>query len=521
MTALAPDANAIGETSSYPAIRVEGVSVAFGDVRALQDVSLELAQGLIHVLVGQNGAGKTTLARVVSGLIHPDSGSYSILGETMPLGDVPAARRAGVEMVHQSFTLPPSFTVAEALEFATDRPDATEVYRRRSLESRWRDELDRAGLEIGIRCRIRDLPIEALQSLEITRALVSDAKVLILDEPTALLPPVAITRLFERLRRLRDDGITVVVVLHKLAEVAAIAERVAVLRDGRLVVPPTPAEEVSQGMLADEIVGTHVAAELPETSFQADDRRTPHLVLSKVTTNGSPSEPPLVDIDLTVHSHEILGIAGVEGNGQRSLVGVVTGLDGISSGSITLADADMTGSSLSGRRAIGLRIVPFDRNTEGVSQSSALWENVSILEVVTRPPNRNPFLSISGLKSRAKEAMDRWNVKYSDIGQNAGSLSGGNIQRLILARELAPGASLLVAAQPTRGLDIAATALVRGALRELRTESGSVLLVSSDLDELFELSDRLVVMRGGSLVAQFTPPYDRRTVGDAMVGAAR
>jgi simple sugar transport system ATP-binding protein len=521
VTAIAPDATASAETTLHPAIRVEGVSVAFGEVRALREVSLSLGEGLIHVLVGQNGAGKTTLARVVAGLITPDAGEFWIRGKRMPPGDVPAARRAGVEMVHQSFTLPPSFTVAEALEFATDRDDATEVYSRRKLESRWREELDKAGLDIPVRSRIRELPIEALQSLEITRALVSRAQILILDEPTALLAPAGTTRLFERLRKLRDEGITVVVVLHKLDEVAAIAERVAVLRDGALVVPPTDAAEVSQGMLADEIVGTHVDTDLPAATLGADDRRAPHLILTKVTTKGSPSEPPLVDIDLTVHSHEILGIAGVEGNGQRSLVGVVTGLDGIASGSIELAGDDVTDMTLPDRRAIGLRIVPFDRNTEGVSQSSALWENVAILEVVTRKRGRNPLISIGGLKARAREAMDRWNVKYGDIGQTAGELSGGNIQRLILSRELAPGASLLVAAQPTRGLDIAATALVREALRELRTESGSVLLVSSDLDELFELSDRLVVMRGGALVAEFEPPYDRRTVGDTMIGAAR
>lgn len=521
MTAIAPDAAASGETPLHPAIRVEGVSVAFGDVRALREVSLSLGHGLIHVLVGQNGAGKTTLARVVAGLITPDTGSFWIDGKLIPAGDVPAARRAGVEMVHQSFTLPPSFTVAEALEFATDRDEATEVFSRRTLEARWREELDKAGLDISVRSRIRELPIEALQSLEITRALVSNAQILILDEPTALLAPAGITRLFDRLRKLRDDGITVIVVLHKLDEVAAIAERIAVLRDGVLVVPPTDASEVSQGMLADEIVGTHVATELPKSTLGADDRQAPHLVLTRVRTKGQPPEPALVDIDLTVNSHEILGIAGVEGNGQRSLVGVVTGLDGIESGAIELAGDEVTDMSLPDRRAIGLRIVPFDRNTEGVSQSSALWENVAVLEVVTRQGDRNPLISIGGLKARAKEAMDRWNVKYGDIGQTAGELSGGNIQRLILSRELAPGASLLVAAQPTRGLDIAATALVRAALRELRTESGSVLLVSSDLDELFELSDRLIVMRGGALVAQFEPPYDRRTVGDAMIGATR
>jgi simple sugar transport system ATP-binding protein len=522
MSAIASPATAsTSGTSSAPAIRVEGVSVAFGEVRALREVSLTLDPGLVHVLVGQNGAGKTTLARVISGLIRPDAGHVEIGGRAMPAGDVAAARAAGVEMVHQSFTLPPSFTVAEALEFATARRAGGPVYRRKDLDARWRAELEQAGIDVPIRARIRELPIEALQSLEITRALVSQARILILDEPTALLAPAGITRLFERLRRLRDEGITVVVVLHKLAEVAAIAERISVLRDGQLVVPPTDAATIDQGRVADEIVGAHIATDLPTRDFQADDRQVPHLRLTGVTTRGSAAEPALASLDLVVHSHEIVGIAGVEGNGQKSLVGVVTGLDPVESGRIELADADVTGTSLAQRRAQGLRIVPFDRNTEGVSQSSSLWENVAVLGVLTRRKGRSPFLSLRAIKRDAKAAMDRWNVKYGDIGQPAGSLSGGNVQRLILSRELAPGVSLLVAAQPTRGLDIAATALVRDALRELRDEGGSVLLVSSDLDELFELSDRLLVMRGGAVVAEFRPPFELRRIGDAMVGAAR
>ncbi len=541
-----------------PAVRCRSLGVSFGAVRALHGVSLELAPGRIHALVGQNGAGKTTLAKVLGGLQVPDTGDVHIAGKEIPPGDVSAAKAAGLAMVHQHFSLPPSFTVAEALELTAARPGGRAVYRRGDLQQRWRDDVAEIGGTAALSTRIRDLPVEARQSLEIVRALATEASVLLLDEPTALLTPVATDALFERLRHLRDSGVTVLVVLHKLREVAAVADTVSVLRDGELVLGPAEMSEVSQGRLSDAIVGPadHADDEVGVRAIAHDQETL--LELAGVSSGESAFEPGLSGVDLRVEAGEIVGVAGVEGNGQRSLVSVIAGLSPLSEGSIHIDGDEMTAAAPARRRMRGLRLVPFDRNTEGVSQSAPLWLNQSALRLIGRegletlyPPRRgwvhavhspgssdrgprqmarllndwwqrrSPLISLRQYKWQATQAMDRWRVRYDNVTQPAESLSGGNIQRLILSRELDSGLEALVAAQPTRGLDFAATEFVRRSLRGLRDAGAGVLLISSDLDELFELSDRLLVMYGGQIVARFDGPYDRRAVGDAMTGAVR
>ena len=551
----APSGPAPGEP---PAVRCRGLGVSFGAVRALRDVSLDLAPGRIHALVGQNGAGKTTLAKVLGGLQAPDTGEVYIGERTIGPGDVRGAKDAGLAMVHQHFSLPPSFTVAEALELSGARPGGNPVYRRRDLQRRWRADVAEIGGEASLSTRIRDLPVEARQTLEIVRALATEARVLLLDEPTALLTPVAIDALFERLRRLRDGGVTILVILHKLREVAAVADTVSVLRDGELVLGPAEMSEVSQGRLSDAIVGPadHADRAVGVESFGHGEGQT-LLELVGVSSGESAFEPGLVGVDLRVEAGEIVGVAGVEGNGQRSLVSVIAGLSPVTEGSvhIGIGGDEATAAAPARRRLRGLRLVPFDRNAEGISRSAPLWLNQSALRLLDRerrytldyprrrtthtiaPPQRRPtqsamrlegwwqrnypLISLRQYKLQATEAMDRWRVRYDTVTQPAESLSGGNIQRLILSRELDSSLEVLVAAQPTRGLDFAATEFVRRSLRGLREAGAGVLLVSSDLDELFELSDRLLVMYGGRIVARFGGPYDRRAVGDAMTGAER
>ena len=540
-----------------PAVRCRSLGVSFGAVRALHDVSLELAPGRIHALVGQNGAGKTTLAKVLGGLQVPDAGEVRIAGKEIPPGDVRAAKAAGLAMVHQHFSLPPSFTVAEALELTAARPGGHAIYRRGDLHQRWQTDVAEIGGKAALATRIRDLPVEARQSLEIVRALATEASVLLLDEPTALLTPTATDALFERLRRLRDGGVTVLVVLHKLREVAAVADTVSVLRDGELVLGPAEMSEVSQGRLSDAIVGPAGRSDEEVGVRTAGHEEETLLELAGVSSDESAFEPGLSGVDLRVDAGEIVGIAGVEGNGQRSLVSAIAGLSPLTEGSVRIDGDEMTTAAPARRRLRGLRLVPFDRNTEGVSQSAPLWLNQSALRLIDRerrytldyrrrrtvhsiaPPRRrepgrmaqrledwwdrrrSPLISLRQYKWQATQAMDRWRVRYDTVTQPAESLSGGNIQRLILSRELDSGLEVLVAAQPTRGLDFAATEFVRRSLRSLRDAGAGVLLISSDLDELFELSDRLLVMYGGRIVGHFAGPYDRRAVGDAMTGAVR
>ena len=509
-------------SAGAPAVRCRSLGVSFGTVRALHDVSLDLAPGRVHALVGQNGAGKTTLAKVLGGLQAPDTGDVYISGRKLPSGDVRAARGAGLAMVHQHFSLPPSFTIAEALELTAARSGGSPVYRRAELHRRWQNDVAGIGGATALSTRIRDLPVETRQSLEIVRALATEARILMLDEPTALLTPAATDALFERLRRLRDDGVTVLVVLHKLREVAAVADTVTVLRDGELVLGPNEMSETSQGRISDAIVGPASEADRAVGVEAASDRgRQTLLELARVSSRESAFDPGLSSIDLSVEAHEIVGIAGVEGNGQRSLVSVIAGLDAVAGGSVVIGGTEMTRAPPARRRLRGLRLVPFDRNSEGISRRAPVWLNQSALRLVGRHRRRFPLISLRQYRRQATEAMDHWRVRYDSVTQSAESLSGGNVQRLILSRELAPGLEVLVAAQPTRGLDFSATSFVRRSLRGLRDAGAGVLLVSSDLDELFELSDRLLVMYGGSIVARFEAPYDRRAVGDAMTGALR
>jgi simple sugar transport system ATP-binding protein len=501
------------------ALACDDVTVTYGDVVALRGVSVAFDAGRIHAVVGQNGAGKTTFARVCAGIVRPSSGHLAIDDVPVPVGSVRASRSLGVELVHQSFALPPSFTVAEALEFGSARRTAP-VYSRRALERRWRDHLERLDVPARLGDRIRDLPVETQQGVEIARALVSDARVLILDEPTAVLAPPAIESLFARIRTLQAGGVTVLVILHKIREVLAIAETITVLRTGQLVERLLPAAGMSPADLAHAIVGS-ASAVVDERSFAATSDPLAHagvaLALSAVSTRATADGPPLDDLTLAVGCGEIVGIAGVEGNGQRTLVNALAGLAIVDRGAMTLAGHDVTRAPLIDRRAHGMRIIPFERNVEGLSLSSPLWQNWSARGLAAGRMLR--AIDPRRLRSATRAAFERWGVRFGSVDHPAGSLSGGNAQKVILAREIDDDATLIVAAQPTRGLDIAAMAFVWNALRDARARGCGVIVISSDLDELFDISDRIVVLVSGRVAGEFRPPYDLRAVGTVMTAA--
>jgi ABC-type uncharacterized transport system ATPase subunit len=504
------------------------VTVTYGDVLALDDVGIAFRRGMIHAVVGQNGAGKTTFARVVAGLVRPTAGTLEIGGRPLAGGNVNDARRAGVELVHQSFALPPSFTVAEAMQFGAD---GGAVYTRAALERRWQAHLDALDIKISAAAPIRSLPVESQQAVEIARALVTDASLLILDEPTAVLSPEGTSRLFERVRLLKQRGVTVILILHKIREVLAIADTVSVLRGGRLIDGPMPATDIDSDRLASLIIGTSArsiasddraaltgAAAMPGAAHAAVQAGGPAVLrLAGVSTRADGDGPPLQAVDFTVKAGEIVGIAGVEGNGQRTLVRAISDLAQIADGRIELDGSDLTAAPLSARRAAGLRVIPFERNVEGLSLTSSLWENWAA-GVLLRRPLLATIRPIA-LRAACTAALDSWDVRYADVGQRAGALSGGNAQKVILAREIDAGARLIIAAQPTRGLDIGATAFVWEALRKARERGCAIVFVSSDLDEMFDLADRVVVMLSGRVAAEFRAPYDLAAVGAAMTGA--
>ena len=515
-----------------PALDCRGIRVTYGAVTALADLSIAFERGAIHAVVGQNGAGKTTFARVAAGLVRPDAGFLAIDGRPLRLGRVAGARAAGVELVHQSFALPPSFTVAEALEFGAG--GGIGLYSRRGIRRHCRERLRALDLDVDPRRRVRDLPVEVQQGVEIARALVTDARLLILDEPTAVLPPAGIEALFERIQGLKRQGVTVILILHKIREVLAVADTISVLRGGRLVAGPIPRAGADEKSIAEMIIGEAAPATLDADDTQAlvggmrvggarrgmasSASRGAVLELAEVSTAKEPEEPALDRVSLTVAPGEIVGVAGIQGNGQRTLVKAIAGLADVTDGDIHLDGTPAARASPAARRALGLRVIPFERNSEGLSLTSALWENWSVRELLQRP--LFSLVDPAVLRRRCDESLKQWGVRYASAAQNAGALSGGNAQKVILAREIDGDARLIIAAQPARGLDIGATAFVWSALREAAERGCGVLLISTDLDELFDISHRLAVMLSGRIVGEFVPPYDLGQVGRAMTGVS-
>ncbi|WP_168879348.1 ABC transporter ATP-binding protein [Rhizobium sp. P28RR-XV] len=513
--------------SFQPALGLGGVTVRYGEVAALSGVSVGFAPGLIHAVVGQNGAGKTTFARVAAGIVRPADGVVSIHGRAIRTGDVGESRAAGVELVHQSFALPPSFTVAEAMEFGASGKGG--IFSRKGLVRRWTPHLESLEVQIDFGKRIRDLPIETQQGIEIARALVTDAKILVLDEPTAVLSPSGIETLFARVRKLKERGVTVILILHKIREVLGIADTVTVLRGGKLIDGPLACTDISAERLATLIVGDAVR------NIGADDRKAltgsetvdhaqgqssldaaPVLALSGISTRPDSEGTALDGINLLLRPGEILGIAGVEGNGQKTLVRAIANLADLASGNITLGSHDISTEPLTVRRRLGLRIIPFERNVEGLSLTSSLWENWSARDLLQGSLLR--LVNPSKIRSLCDKALKGWDVRYFSSLQKAGSLSGGNAQKVVLAREIDQDAKVIIAAQPTRGLDIGATTFVWQSLRAARDRGSAILLISSDLDELFDISDRVMVMLSGRFVGEFAPAYDIQAVGAAMTG---
>ena len=501
------------------ALSCQDVTVRFGDMTALDSVTAGFQAGQIHALLGQNGAGKSTLARFFAGIITPQTGQMQIGGTPVRPGNVHRVSAAGFDIVHQRFSLPPSFTVADALEMTARKKRGGAFFSGARLAENWRRVLADLDVDVPMSARLSDLPVATAQALEIARALADDARVLVLDEPTALLSPAAIEALFANLRKLKARGVTLILILHKLREVMAIADTVSVLRTGKLVLPPTPVTEVTSASLSDLMIGPGGAA--LETAAQTAPPQGPaRLTLHDITSRPTAFEPGLQNLSLQVRAGEILGLAGVEGNGQRVLADILCGLTPPTAGRIDLDGQDLTHRTAAERRRLGLRAVPFDRMTEGASLDMSLWENATTWRAEAFA-GRGGLLSIKAMRATALQMLQRFGVKFDTVDQPAGSLSGGNLQRVILARELSDGAKVLFAAQPTRGLDFKATDFVWHALRQLRAEGVAILLISSDLDELYALSDRMAVMRAGAIAGSFAPPFDAQAVGDAMVGAVR
>lgn len=500
------------------ALQLEGITKRFGNLTANDDISLSVKPGEVLALLGENGAGKSTLVSILFGHYVADAGRITVYGQPLPPGRPDAALAAGVGMVHQHFTLADNMSVLDNVMVGTQ--SLWRLASQRSTARRRLVELgQRFGLGVDPDARVGTLSVGEKQRVEILKALYRGARVLILDEPTAVLTPQEVDGLFATLRGFVAEGLSVIFISHKLDEVMAVSQRVAVLRQGKLVAERDTAS-TSAAELAELMVGRKVVMPRAQTAAAAT-QVAPVVTLTQVTVRNKQGGTPLLDhADLTVHTHEIVAIAGVAGNGQQALVSVLNGLRQPDEGSVGLGpDQVAAPRTPAGMTAAGIGRIPEDRHHEGMIGDSPLWENAIIEDLDDKRFVHWGLVRANAGRAYARELSQQFDVRAASLEVRTRSLSGGNMQKLILGRTLARQPSLIVADQPTWGLDIGAVAYVREQLLAARERGAGILLVSEDLEEIFALADRIAVMCGGKIVAikpvsEWTPA----SVGLAMTG---
>ncbi|WP_299472831.1 ABC transporter ATP-binding protein [uncultured Roseibium sp.] len=497
-------------------LRLDGITKRFGALTANGEVSLDLKRGEILALLGENGAGKTTLMNILFGHYVADEGQVLVgtgrtgLHELEP-GSPHAALEAGIGMVHQHFTLAENLSALDNIVLGTEKLSSL-TSAHAAARKKLKDLIERSGLNVPLDARISQLSVGEKQRVEILKALYRDARVLVLDEPTAVLTPQESDTLFGTLNKLAKDGLGIIFISHKLAEVMASSHRVAVLRAGRKVAD-LPTAECDLRKLAELMVGH----EIVETVRDAGSPGAPLYVLDKVSAGHG--RDALHEIDLTLRAGEILGIAGVSGNGQTMLARVISGLVTPVSGSISLAGQNETHANARKMIESGLARIPEDRHRDGIVGAMSVSENLAI-ETIRHPENqRFGLLRFRAMLEKARQLIEAYDIRCQGEDSQARLLSGGNIQKIVLARTLEPEPTVVLAAQPSRGLDVGATSDVHKRLLAARERGAGVILISEDLDELMRLSDRIAVIHRGHLSeAEETETLDRGTLGLRMAG---
>jgi ABC-type uncharacterized transport system ATPase subunit len=493
-----------------PLVVLEGITKRFPGVVANDDVTLDLRRGEVHALIGENGAGKSTLMRVLYGIYPADSGRILVRGEAVKITSPRDAIALGIGMVHQHFVLVDPFTVTENIILGEEggaRLDVDDANRRVA------DLAAQYGFRVDPAAPVEDLSVGEEQRVEILKALYRGVETLILDEPTAVLTPQETQDLFGNLRKLREAGRTIVFISHKLDEVMEIADRITVLRRGRVVGETRPAE-TTKAKLAEMMVGRPVLFRLEKPDVKIGDP-----VLRVTDLRG---EAKLNGISLEVRGGEILGVAGVEGNGQRELAETLIGLRRPSSGTIEVDGRDIAGRHVAEIRHVGVSYIPEDRHEQGLVLSMTLWENTVLgrqndPQFATGPG----VLLIRKIKALATRLVKLFDVRARSIDVMASSLSGGNQQKLVLARELEVDPKLLIAAQPTRGLDVGAIEFVWKEILDQKAAGRAVLLISAELDEIYALADRIVTMYEGRITGEFAPDAPPEQIGVGMLGGEK
>jgi ABC-type uncharacterized transport system ATPase subunit len=496
-----------GGNGSPPLVVLEKITKRFPGVLANDEVSLDLRPGEVHALIGENGAGKSTLMRVLYGIYPHDGGRIFVRGSEAKIASPRDAIALGIGMVHQHFVLVDPFTVTENIILGEEGGAILDVD---GAQKRVAKLADQYAFRVNPSARVEDLSVGEEQRVEILKALYRGVEILILDEPTAVLTPQETRDLFGNLAKLREAGRTIVFISHKLDEVLEIADRITVLRRGRVVGETRPAE-TSKAKLAEMMVGRPVLFRLDKPQVEIGE---PVLRVHQLTGEGK-----LNGVDLEVRAGEILGVAGVEGNGQRELAETLIGLRKPTSGTVELEGKDITGRHVADIRNVGVCYIPEDRHDQGLVLSMTLWEN-SVLGRQDDPEFATGLgvLLIRKIKALTARLVKMFDIRTRSVDVSASTLSGGNQQKLILARELETDPKLLIAAQPTRGLDVGAIEFVWKEILEQKAAGRAVLLISAELDEIYALSDRIVTLYEGRVTGEFAPDAPAEQIGVGMLG---
>jgi general nucleoside transport system ATP-binding protein len=496
-------------------LELRGITKRFGPLVANDQISLSVAPGQVHALLGENGAGKTTLMNVLYGLTQPDEGEIVIDGKPAKFGSPKDAIAAGIGMVHQHFMLVPVFTVAENVTLGIEEADRIGLLDRRKTRRDVRELSHRYGLDVNPDALVEDLPVGIQQRVEIIKALVRQANVLILDEPTAVLTPAETEELFRIIRQLRDGGTSIIFISHKLKEVQSIADTITVLRRGKVVGQRTP--PATEEDLASLMVGRDVQLRVDKATARPGKEV---LKIKNLTVAGEHGDLPVRGLSFDVRAGEILGIAGVQGNGQTELCEALMGLRPTLAGSVTLSGHDLTHATPRSRLHAGVAYVPEDRQEDGLVGPFSVAENL-VLDMYDRRPFASGInLELPKIRANAVERIAEFDIRAGSPATPAGTLSGGNQQKVILAREVGREHKVLIASQPTRGLDVGSIEFVHRRIVEQRDHGVAVIIVSSELDEIYALADRIAVMYEGKITGFRDPSVPAAELGRLMAGGA-
>ncbi|MBP2704753.1 ABC transporter ATP-binding protein [Microbispora sp. RL4-1S] len=502
-------------TVTEPAVELDGITKRFPGVVANRDIHLHVAKGQIHAIVGENGAGKSTLMKILYGMQRPDEGEIRINGSPVGFHTPADAIAAGIGMVHQHFMLADNLTVLENVVLGSEPRKGGIALDFAAAHKRIKEISDAYGLGIRPDATVEELGVGDRQRVEILKVLYRGARILILDEPTAVLVPHEVEELFGNLRDLVSQGLTILFISHKLDEVLRVADAITVIRRGTTVATVDPKDVTARG-LAELMVGSELPS--PETR---ESTVTDVVALSvrglSVLTDG---RAVVDDASFDIHKGEVLGIAGVEGNGQAELVEAIMGMRACTADLLTLNGASIADWSTLRRRAGGIGYIPEDRHRHGLLLESPLWENRVLGHQTRRPNARGIWIDRAGARADTRRIVEEYDVRTPGIDVDAAALSGGNQQKLIVGREMSGDPVLLIASHPTRGVDVGAQAAIWDHLRRARAAGLAVLLISADLDELIGLSDSLKVILRGRIVADVDPAtVTPEQLGSAMTGA--